>query len=55
LLPLDQPVWVESILKLAMDEPLRKAMLSKAQARQMAISDKAQCVNSALFYSSPTD
>jgi len=55
LLPLDQPVWVEAILKLAMDEPLRKTMLSNAEARQRALGDKAQSVNSALFSSSPTD
>ena len=49
LLPLDQQAWVKAILKLAMDEPLRQTMLCNAEARQMALSDKAQSVNSALF------
>jgi len=55
LLPPDQSAWMEAILKLAMDEPLRQTLLSNAEARQRALGDKAQSVNSALFSSSPTD
>jgi len=51
LLPLDQQVWVEGILNLARDEPLRQNLLRNAEARQMTLRDEAHSLNLALFSS----
>jgi glycosyltransferase involved in cell wall biosynthesis len=42
VVPLEQSAWVEAILRLARDEPLRQTLLLNAQEKQGELGDKAR-------------